>query len=152
MEILPFDVDGRRYALPLSAIREVVRAVAITVLPGAPRVVEGVIDIRGELVPVMDLRAREGFPARSIEPSEIIIVAETATRLVCFRSDGFREPVEVAGEAVRAASEVASAADHISGIVSLPDGLVLIQDLERFLTIEEEAALDSAIMAREERS
>jgi purine-binding chemotaxis protein CheW len=149
MEILPFEIEGRRYALPLTAIREVVRAVAITPLPGAPRVVEGVIEIRGELVPVMDLRAREGLPAHPVAPAEVIVVANTAERVVCFRCDSFRDPIDVASEAVRAAADVATTADHVAGIVSLPDGLVLIQDLERFLTGAEGAELDAALATRE---
>ena len=147
MDILPFEIEGRRYGLRFEDVREAVRAVAITPLPGAPAVVEGVIDVRGELVPVMDVRAREGLPVRVLDPSESLILAWAGGRLVCFRVDRLMEPATVTKEAIRSASEVATVADHISGIVSLPDGLVLIQDLERFLTPEELDRLGDALTA-----
>jgi purine-binding chemotaxis protein CheW len=145
MDILPFEIEGRRYGLRFEHVREAVRAVAISPLPGAPSVVEGVIDVRGELVPVMDIRAREGLPARMLDPSESFILAWAGGRLVCFRVDRLLEPAAVTEEAIRSASEVASVADHISGIVALPDGLVLIQDLARFLTPEELHRLGGAM-------
>jgi purine-binding chemotaxis protein CheW len=145
MDLLVFETAGRRYALPLAEVREVVRAVAITPLPGAPAAVEGVVNLRGELVPVMDVRLRERLPRKELDPREYLLLARVAARTVAVRVDRVGEPVTVADEQVRSAAEVASVADHVAGIATLEDGLAVICDLERFLSPDETTALDEAL-------
>ncbi|HEU0052651.1 MAG TPA: chemotaxis protein CheW, partial [Longimicrobium sp.] len=87
MEILVFEVEGERYALDTGTVREVVRAVAVSRLPGAPPIVLGVIDVRGILVPVLDLRARFGLPPRAVDPAEHFVIAEAGERAVALRVD-----------------------------------------------------------------
>ncbi len=86
-EILVFEVDGRRYGLPAAEVRELARAVTIVPLPSPTALVEGIIDVRGEAVPVLDLRARLGLPARGVEPSDHLIIARAAGRTVALRVD-----------------------------------------------------------------
>src|SRR5690606_41066795 len=85
LEMLVFELAGVRYALELPSVREVVRAVMISPLPDAPAVIEGVVDMRGALVPVYDLRARFGHPPRPLHPDERLGVAWTGSRRVSFR-------------------------------------------------------------------
>ncbi|MEO8561278.1 MAG: chemotaxis protein CheW, partial [bacterium] len=59
-------LGGATIGLPAAAVREIVRAVAITPLPGAPDIVEGAVNVRGRLVPVIDVRRLLGFPARQL--------------------------------------------------------------------------------------
>jgi purine-binding chemotaxis protein CheW len=145
VEILNFEIETRRYALPLREVREVVRAVAITPLPGSPAAVEGVIDVRGALVPVMDLRWREQLPARAVHPREYLILVNAAGGTVAFRVDGVRQPAEIADHLIQDVRAIAPAADHIAGVAHLPDGLVLIYDLNRFLSPEEGRMLAGAL-------
>ncbi len=74
-ETLVFEVDGRRYGLEAGEVLELVRIVEIVPLPGTPRWIEGVIDLRGKVVPVLDLRERLELPARRVELSDQLIVA-----------------------------------------------------------------------------
>jgi purine-binding chemotaxis protein CheW len=145
MDLLVFETAGRRYALPLAEVREVVRAVAITPLPGAPAAVEGVVNVRGELVPVMDVRLREQLPPKELDPREYLLSANAGGRTVAVRVDGIGEPVTVDDEQVRSATEIASVADHVAGIATLEEGLTLIYDLVRFLSPDETAALADAL-------
>ena len=69
-EVLLFTLEGQRYALPLEDVRELVRAVRLTPLPRAPAVVEGLLNLRGELLPVLDLRRRFRLPARRLSASD----------------------------------------------------------------------------------
>src|SRR5215469_5263815 len=77
-EILVFEGDGRRYGLPAAEVRELARAVTIVPLPRPRALVEGVIDVRGEAVPVLDLRARLGLPAKGVEPSDHLVIARAS--------------------------------------------------------------------------
>lgn len=73
-------VDGQTYALPLAAVDRILRMVEVTPLPGAPDVVEGVINIQGEVVPVVSIRSRLGLAIRPVEISDSPVVAYARNR------------------------------------------------------------------------
>jgi hypothetical protein len=85
--ILVFEIGGRRFGLPAAEVRELLRAVTILPLPLAPDVVEGIINVRGTVVPVLDIRARLRLPAKAAEPSDHLIVVEPGGRPVVLRID-----------------------------------------------------------------
>lgn len=146
-ELLIFELAGVRYALELSAVREVVNAVMIAPLPDAPSVIEGIVDVRGEVVPVYDLRHRFGLPARRLSPDEQLVIAWTNARVVAFRCER-TDWVEHVSRSLVAAPDIArSAGRHIAGVLRLPDGLVLIQNLAAFLEAAETTQLDEALSA-----
>jgi purine-binding chemotaxis protein CheW len=145
VEILVFELTGQRYGIPLRGVREVVRAVAITPLPSAPAVIEGVINVRGALAPVFDLRARFGLPAKPLEPNDHLIIARARSRLIALRVDRAHWMLDVDDELVEDAARVVPQMQHIDGVAKLADGLVLIHDLDTFLSRAEEVALNRAL-------
>ena len=147
LELLVFELAGVRYALELSAVREVVSAVMIAPLPDAPPVIEGIVDVRGDIVPVYDLRLRFGLPARRLNPDERLVIAWTNTRLVSFRCERTDWVEQVSRTLVDDPATARSAGRHIAGVVRLPDGLVMIQNLEVFLEASESGQLDEAMSA-----
>ena len=145
MEILVFELDDHRYGLALDSVREIVRAVALARLPGAPAVVEGVINYRGTVVPVFDLRSRFGHAAKRLELSDHFIVAQAGEALVAVRADRADWPVDVAAADIEALDSPVTSA-HVSAVCKLPDGLVLIHDLETFLSTSESLELHAALV------
>lgn len=145
LRILVFELEHQRYGLPLGSVHEVVRAVAITRLPAAPAVVEGAIDLRGRVVPALDLRRRFGLPPREISPRDHLVIASTGGRLVALRVDRADWLVELEPDAVDEAADLGAGRDYVAGVARLPDGLVLIHDLETFLSEAEAATLDRAL-------
>jgi purine-binding chemotaxis protein CheW len=141
-----FTLDGDHFALDSAAVREVVRAVAITRLPGAPAVVLGVIDVRGEPVPVFDMHLRFGLPPRPLDPAERFIIVDTGERAAALRVDEVGWLADVPRDAIRAAVQ-APAAAHVAGTVALEDGLVVIHDPAGFLSRAETDTLDVALRA-----
>jgi purine-binding chemotaxis protein CheW len=139
LEFLIFDLEGVRYGLPVGDVRAIVRAVLPVPLPGAPGVIEGVINLRGRVVPVLDLRQRFRLPARPIEPTDHLIIARAAGRLVALRVD---RVVDLARVAAGDVQDVAAAR-----VAKLPDDLVVIQDLGALLSEAESSALDQALPA-----
>jgi purine-binding chemotaxis protein CheW len=142
---LLFALDASRFAVRAPCVREVVRAAAISKLPGAPPVMEGVVNYRGRVVPVLDIRARFGLPHVALHPDQHFIVAETGPRFVALRVDRALELLEVPDDAVEAAAAAAPGARFTEGFVRLPDGLVVIHDLERFLSLDEGEEVDAAV-------
>jgi purine-binding chemotaxis protein CheW len=148
IELLVFDVGGRPYALPTTDVVELVRAVAVTSLLSGPRVVSGVINLRGRLVPVFDLCIRFEVASPPLEPTDQLIVAWAGPRLVAIRAYASRL-VKVPPSAIDEAERIVSGARHLSGIARLPEGIALIHDLKALLTEAESATLDRAITAAE---
>lgn len=146
LDLLVFGVAHQRYALPATSVTEVVRAVTITELPGAPRVVEGVVNYKGALVPVLDLRLRFGLPAQPIDVSHLMILAHSGTRLVALRCDG-GATVRHTEHALETIDDPLSASPFVAGLAKFTDGTVVIHDLAAFLSEAESNALDRALTA-----
>ncbi|MEI7744488.1 MAG: chemotaxis protein CheW, partial [Chloroflexota bacterium] len=85
--VLVFELETQQFALPLRRVQRVLRSVAITPLPGAPSIVLGVVDIAGSVLPVIDMRARFGCPARAVHPSDQLVLAHTDRRSVALLVD-----------------------------------------------------------------
>jgi purine-binding chemotaxis protein CheW len=152
MDLLVFSLGAHDYGVPVPVVNEVVRAVAPTPLPGAPAIVEGAIDYRGTVVPVLDLRSRFGHAAKPIEPSDHFIIARAAGRLVALRVDRAGWPAHVDPAALADLSGPVGAGPYVAGVCRLPDGLVVIHDLETFLSAAESAELTGALAADHARS
>jgi purine-binding chemotaxis protein CheW len=148
--VLEFALDGLRYALPLSAVLRVVRAVEVTPLPKAPGIVLGVVNITGEIMPVIDLRSRFRLPAREMSCDDRLIVARSSGRTVVLAAESVSGVREIAAEAVAMGETLIPSAEYLHGVAALDDGLVVISDLERFLSLDEEERLDAALSGDEE--
>lgn len=140
-----FSLDAGRYALPLSAVERIVRAVEITRLPSAPPVVLGAIDVQGRVLPVFNLRRRFGLRERDIDPADQFVIARSATRAVVLVVDAVQGVLQSPVSDTISAASIATDLGHIQGVIRLPDGLVLIQDLDLFLSAAESRALDEAL-------
>ncbi|HUA26842.1 MAG TPA: chemotaxis protein CheW [Steroidobacteraceae bacterium] len=144
-EWVVFSLDAGRYALPLAAVDRIVRAVEVTHLPTAPPIVRGAIDVQGRVLPVFDLRRRFGLPERDIDPADQFVIARSANRTVVLVVDTAQGVVQSPLSDTTSAASIASGLEHIRGVIRLPDGLVLIQDLDLFLSAAESRALDEAL-------
>jgi len=143
--VLLFELGGQRYGLFGSDVRELVRAVSIAPSPKAPSIVLGVIDVRGALVPVVDVRRRFGLAPKAVAPSDYFIIAFAGARVVAIHVDDATDLVQVEDGDIEDAKATMPAARHVAGIVRLPDGLALVHDLRTFLDDAEALALDEAL-------
>lgn len=144
-QLVVFALDDQRYGLPLSAVERIVRVVEVTPLPQAPDIVLGVVNVQGRVIPVINLRRRFGLTERAMALSDQMVVARTARRPVALVVDAVQGVLDYPGQAVVAAQQMLPGLPHLEGVVKLADGLVLIQDLDRFLSLDEETALDCAM-------
>jgi purine-binding chemotaxis protein CheW len=143
--LVTFRLDELRLALHLPVVERVVRAVEITPLPGAPEMVLGVVNVQGQIVPVIDIRRCLSLPERKINLDDELIIARTLRRSVALVVDDVTNVIEGPAEEMTATEVVFPGIGHIQGIMRLPDGLILIVDLGGFLSIEEDSLLDEAI-------
>lgn len=144
-EFVVFRLEDQRYALRLGAVERFVRAVEVTPLPGAPAIVLGAIDVAGSVLPVLSLRRRFGLPERELGVTDQFLIARTASRTVALVVDEALGVIDVPGATVIGAGGIVPGLEHVQGVVALDDGLVLIHDLERCLSLHEERALAEAL-------
>ena len=145
MQLIVFTLDRQQCALRLDAVDKVVRAVEITPLPQAPQIVDGVVNVRGRIVPVINVRRRFRLPEREIALTDQFIIAHTARRPVGLVVDAVADVADYPEPSIASADSVLPGMEYVEGIVKLQDGLLLIYDLDRFLSLEEEASLPRAL-------
>ncbi len=144
-QLLELALDDQRYALHLSAVELIVRMVAITPLPQAPPIVLGIVNVHGRVVPVVDLRRRFRLPQRPPRVSDQLIIGHSIRRPLALAADAALGVIECPMTTVVAAGAVLPALGYVAGIATLPGGLVLIHDLDTFLSLEEEQTLTAAL-------
>lgn len=140
-----FGLDGSRYALPLAVVERIVRAAHVTPLPLAPPVVLGIIDVAGQVLPVFNLRHKFRLPERSIDPADQFLIARTTQRTAVLVIDAAHGVRDALAAPMIDAMHIAPPCAQIRGVIPLEDGLVLIPDLEVFLSPDEARVLDEAM-------
>jgi len=143
--VLVFELGSTRFGLDASSLLEVVRAVAIAPLPQGPPIVEGVVNYRGSIVPVLDIRDRFGLPGAPLRTDQCFLVARAGQRTVALRVDRATELTTVSASSIQPACVSVPDAGYTAGIATLPDGLLIITDLDRFLSLDESERLDAAV-------
>ena len=146
-EVLLFTLESQRYALPLEDVRELVRAVHITPLPRAPSIVEGLFNLRGELIPVLDLRRRFRRTPRPLQPSDHFIVTQAGPRAMALRVDRAEGMLTLEPGTLDGTPRELPGVGYVAGVIKLPDGLVLVHDLRTFLSEAETLELEDALGA-----
>jgi Chemotaxis signal transduction protein len=141
-----FTLDEGHYALDLSAVERIIQTVEITLLPEAPDIVLGVINIHGKIIPVVNIRRRFRLSEKDIEPTNRLIIAHTLKRTVALVVDVVLGVIETPEDRVVKADTVLPGMDYVQGVVKMEDGMILIHDLNKFLSLEEEKTLDTAII------
>lgn len=141
---LIIDVGHVTLGLVSSAVREVLRAVYISPVPSGHALLEGVINVRGEVVPVLDIRERLRLPASPVSVDQFLVLTESASRRVALRVDQVRDIITLSQEAI-AAPEPELEADAVAGIARTADGVMVVYDLDAFLTVEQGRRLDAVL-------
>jgi len=144
-KLLVFRLNDRLCALYLEQMLQVVHAVDVTPLPQAPEIVMGAIDLHGKVVPLLNIRRRFGFADRGVSADDQFIIAEATNRIVALAVDEVRGIVERAADQIVPAEDIAGALEHVDSIIQLEDGLALIHDLGKFLSLEERRELENAM-------
>jgi purine-binding chemotaxis protein CheW len=145
LKLVVFTLDDQQYALHLSAVERIVLAVEVTPLPKGPEIVIGVINVQGRIIPVFNIRKRFRLPEHEIELSDQFIIAHTSKRTVALVADRVKDIFDRSDQEIISAEEIVPGIEYVKGVVKLEDGLVLIHDLDTFLSLQEEIALDKAL-------
>jgi len=147
-KLIIFILEEQKIALHLSSVDKVVMAAEITPLPKAPDIVVGMINVGGKIIPVVNTRKRFQMPDRDLRLSDQFLMAHTSIRTVARWVDRVTDIIETSSQKMIEAGEIFPNLEYVEGVVKLEDGLVLIHNLDTFLSLEEETALEEAMKER----
>jgi purine-binding chemotaxis protein CheW len=146
LQMVLFDLASEHYAVSSQCVREIIRMQNITRVPGALEFVEGVTNLRGKVVPVIDLRKRLALLAGEETKDMRIVVLEMGSEYVGLIVDGVSEVLRVPYSLIEPPSEVVHGpdADYILGIAKLESKLVILLDADRLLSMDEKQTVSAA--------
>ncbi|HEX6458942.1 MAG TPA: chemotaxis protein CheW [Thermoleophilaceae bacterium] len=131
VQLVVFRIDKSECAVPVGNVGEILRMVAIAPVPEAPDWLPGVINLRGKVIPVIDLRTRLGLPRVDVGLNTPIVVAETEGQMVGLVADSVTELLTVPLESVEPPDVRVGNANAVEAVARAGERLILIFDLER---------------------
>ena len=145
-QLVVFELGAELYAVDIARVHEIIRLQSITRVPRSPAYVEGVINLRGKVIPVMDLRRRFGLPVAEHTRASRIVVVEIGEQVVGIIVDAVSEVLRVTASLIEPPSPVVAGVDseYLEAIARLPERLLILLDLDRLLARDERAGLDHA--------
>jgi purine-binding chemotaxis protein CheW len=139
IQFVTFVLMDEVYGINVMRVQEVLRVTEIAPVPGAPSYVLGIINLRGNVVTVIDTRSRFGLPATEVDDASRIIVIESEKQVVGILVDAVAEVVELRENDIDVAPNVGTedSSRYIQGVASREGGLLILVDLNKLLTDEE---------------
>ncbi|OPY89602.1 MAG: Chemotaxis protein CheW [Syntrophus sp. PtaU1.Bin208] len=145
--LLVFAVENQNYALDISFVQRVVPIVEITPLPGLPSIVAGVVNIEGEVVPVIPLRRCCGIPERGVRLSDRLIILTLERRRIALCVDEVLEVRDCDKAQWIPAEEVLSRLKSVEGVFKDEEELLILQNPEGYLSRTDHDLLDSELLS-----
>lgn len=138
LQVVVFQIGKELYSIGINSIHEIVRIPCVTEVPDAPAFLEGVINLRGRVIPVIDLRKKLGLPAAEWNKSTRVLITENAGALVGLLVDAVSEVKKLPPESVEAPPEMIAAVgiEYITGVAKIDEVLIILLDLGKVLSIE----------------
>lgn len=132
-----FTLDKEIYSLPVSSVHEILRVSNITKVPHAPEPVRGVTNMRGRVLPVVDLRVRLGMKAVTPDNASRILVVESKGRLIGLLVDSVHQVIRLSRKGIEPLNPdvMTAQSDYITGVFYLQDRLVFLLNVDRLLLI-----------------
>ena len=145
-QLVVFDLASEAYGVDIGAVREIIRLQDITRVPRTPDFVEGVINLRGKVIPVVDLRKRFMLPVAVQNDDNRIVVVDIGGQDIGVVVDAVTEVLRILSDSVELPSSVITTADsdYLMGICKMESRLIILLDLERVLSEDEKSLLAEA--------
>jgi purine-binding chemotaxis protein CheW len=139
IQLVTFRLKDETYGINVMQVQEVLRISEIAPVPGAPPYVLGIINLRGNVVTVIDTRTRFGLPSTEVDDASRIVIIESEQQVVGILVDSVAEVVELRQSEIDSAPNVGNeeSSRYIQGVASRDEDLLIVVDLNKLLTDEE---------------
>ena len=147
LQLVSFFIEDEEFAVDILYVQEINRMLQVTKVPNAPDYVNGVINLRGRVIPVINLRLRLGMPRKEPDKNTRIIVMEVNEKTVGFIVDSVNEVLRIPENVTEAPPSLAMGinSDYIKSVGKLEDRLLILIDLEKILSKEENVELETVM-------
>jgi purine-binding chemotaxis protein CheW len=147
-EFLTFRLGAESYGIDILKVQEIRGYEAATTIANAPAFIKGVINLRGVIVPILDLRVKFRLPDTKYDEFTVVIILNVASRVVGVVVDSVSDVLSLDPEAIRATPEFASSTfdtKYITGLANVDDGMLIMLDIEKLLTGADMALVESVL-------
>jgi purine-binding chemotaxis protein CheW len=146
LQVVGFRIGNETFGVRIASVREIVRVPEITAVPSAPETVEGVINLRGKIIPVMDLRKRFGHFDVQPDKKNRILVVELDHKLVGLIVNAASEVLKIPPSDIEAPSSVFAEGEsnYVTGVGKLKGRLIILLDVSKLLQHQEVKRLEEA--------
>ncbi|MFH2122505.1 MAG: chemotaxis protein CheW [Pseudomonadota bacterium] len=144
-KFLVFVLDEKRYAIPLQAVERVIPAVAVTPLPEETDIVAGVINVQGQVIPVLNIRRKFRLPERAIDLDDNIIIVKGIKGAVAFVVDAVQGVIQRSEEEITPAGGILPEMQYTEGAIKVDDDIVFVHDIDKALSSEEKRRLETVL-------
>ena len=143
LQLVSFHIEEEEYGVDILNVQEIIKCVPITKVPNSPEFVEGVINLRGKVIPILDLRYRFGFAKKERTKDTRIIVVEIKNNTVGFIVDAVSEVLRIPANITEAPPSMVSGIDSefIKSVGKLEDRMLILINLNKVLTKSESEKL-----------
>ncbi len=143
LQLVSFNIGDEEFGVDILGVQEINRMTEVTRVPNAPSYVEGVINLRGKVIPVIDLRKRLMMNARGHDQDTRIIVVEIENKVIGFVVDKVNEVLRIPQSVTEAPPSMVSGikSDYMTAIGKLTDRLIILLDLDKILSDDEKAQI-----------
>jgi purine-binding chemotaxis protein CheW len=149
-ELLVFTLGDEQYGIDILKVQEIRGYEAVTRIAGAPPFIKGVVNLRGSIVPIVDMRIKFALGEASYTPFTVVIILNVMQRTVGIVVDGVSDVIQLQPDAVRPSPEFGAAVDtaYIEGLSEVGERLVIVMDIERLMSSAEMSLIDVARRAQ----
>lgn len=146
-QYVSFVLAGEEYGVPILSVQEIIRYETVTRVPQSSEFIEGVLNLRGQVIPVVNLRKKFALEERELDNSTRIIVVEVQGRVVGMVVDEVSEVMQIDSDDIAPPPPLGTTvqADFISGMGKIEDKLIILLDIDRILTEEEANLVQGAV-------
>ncbi|MBP6671696.1 MAG: chemotaxis protein CheW [Bacteroidetes bacterium] len=139
LQLVSFNIGDEEFGVDILKVQEINRMVEVTRVPNAPEYVDGVINLRGKVIPIIDLRRRFGMPRKEKDKNTRIIVVELTGKVLGFVVDAVSEVLRIPNSVTEPPPSIIAGikAEYITAIGKLENRLLILLDLERVLSVDE---------------
>lgn len=145
LQLVTFKLENEEFGVDILKVQEINRMLTITKIPNAPSFVEGVINLRGKIIPIVDLRKRLGFNSRAYDKSTRIIVVELDGLVLGFIVDSVSEVLRVSESTVEPPPSIMGGieSDYIEGVGKLDNRLLILLELGKVFATKDRKNMES---------
>ena len=144
LQLVSFELNGEEFGIDILLVQEIIRMMQITKVPNSPDFIDGVVNIRGRIIPVVNLRTKLGMPRKEHDARTRIVVVDVLNKTTGFLVDAVNEVLRIPESITEAPPTIVSGginSEFIKSVGKLEDRLLILIDLEKILSHSEKLVL-----------